>query len=240
VLKPGRWLSLVFCHRDLSYWYTIRDSAEQAGFRHVNTVVQPLDVVWSMHRKKNPLKVLAGELVINFLKPRASLRRRRERPRGSEGELRRTIKVAAESVICAKGGATTEEIYFVLIPKLLESSLATEATANGLDLVSVLPGQGFTFSEQAGRWQFAADHEFAPELPAAARIRAYVRQCLEEAKAEGRPMDSRSVFAHVVARFGPTERISLESVLRELREIGRPIDEGAWELRESSRQLALF
>ncbi|MBM4043089.1 MAG: hypothetical protein FJ290_31755 [Planctomycetes bacterium] len=240
VLKPGRWLSLVFCHRDLNYWYTIRDGAEEAGFRHINTVVQPLDVVWSMHRKKNPVKVLAGELVINFLKPRARVRRRPRRPRASAVDLLRTIKLSAELTISEKGGASTEEISYALIPRLLECSLASEATDNGLDLVSLLRSQGFCFSAEAGRWQLPPGHVFDADVPVRLRARAYVRQFLGRAKAQGQFADLESVVSYVSGHLGPSAQVSKDVVVRELREVGRSVNGGLWELREAAQQLAFF
>jgi len=240
VLKPGRWLSLVFCHRDLSYWYTIRDTAEEAGFRHVNTVVQPLDVVWSMHRKKNPLKVLAGELVINFLKPGVAARTRPRRPRASAVDLLRTVKLSAELTISEKGGASTEEISYALIPRLLESRLAAEATDNGLDLVSLLRSQGFCFSAEAGRWQLPPGHPFEPSVPVRLRTRAYVRQFLGRAKAQGRSADLESVVSYVSGHLGLSVQVPRGVVVRELRKVGRPVHGDLWELREATQQLALF
>jgi 16S rRNA G966 N2-methylase RsmD len=240
VLKPGRWLSLVFCHRDLSYWATIRDSAERVGFRHVNTVVQPLDVVWSMHRKKNPLRVLAGELVINFLKPARKARRPQPRLRPSDVTLLRTIKLCAEQAICDKGAATTEEIYYVLIPRVLESGLATEATSNGLDLVATLRKQGFLFNDAWGRWEVPAGHRFDPDIPTAVRARAYLRQCLAEARAQGRLARLSSVLSYVAGRLADGDHVSEEVVLRELHCVGRAVQGDLWELREASQQMVMF
>ncbi|MFZ0680690.1 DNA methyltransferase, partial [Candidatus Binatus sp.] len=70
VLKYDRWMSLVFAHREPAMWDTIIKAAEAAGFEYVNTVAQPLNVIWSMHKKKNPLTVLSGELILNFRKVR--------------------------------------------------------------------------------------------------------------------------------------------------------------------------
>ena len=69
-LKYGRWMSIVFHHREPALWDIIVKAAEAAGFEYVNTVPQPLNVVWSMHKKKNWLTVLAGELILNFRKVR--------------------------------------------------------------------------------------------------------------------------------------------------------------------------
>ena len=68
VLKFNRWMSLVFMHRDPAYEDAIVQVAQRAGFEHVNTAMQPVGIVWSMHKKKNPLTVLSGERVMNFRK----------------------------------------------------------------------------------------------------------------------------------------------------------------------------
>jgi 16S rRNA G966 N2-methylase RsmD len=53
VLKYDRWISVVFAHKDPAYWDAVVKSAVRHGFQYVGTNVQPLNVVWSMHKKKN-------------------------------------------------------------------------------------------------------------------------------------------------------------------------------------------
>lgn len=52
VLKQDRWLSIVFSHKDPAYWDAIVGACERAGFNYVNTAVQPIQVIWSMHKKR--------------------------------------------------------------------------------------------------------------------------------------------------------------------------------------------
>jgi adenine-specific DNA methylase len=67
-LKSGACLSMVYAHRDASYWQGLVVACRDAGFRYVNTVSQPVGAIWSMHKKKNPLTFLSGELVLNYQK----------------------------------------------------------------------------------------------------------------------------------------------------------------------------
>jgi DNA modification methylase len=53
LLKPDRWLSIVFQHWDLSYFAAILESAAEGGAELRAAVTQTGDVIWSMHKKKN-------------------------------------------------------------------------------------------------------------------------------------------------------------------------------------------
>ncbi len=69
LLKPDRWMSIVFQHWDLSYFATILESAGELGAELKSAVTQTGDVIWSMHKKKNSESVLAGEMILTFYKP---------------------------------------------------------------------------------------------------------------------------------------------------------------------------
>lgn len=67
MLKPGRWLSIVFQHWNISYFEAILSSAAEAGAELKAAVSQVGDPIWSMHKKKNS-SVLAGESILTFHK----------------------------------------------------------------------------------------------------------------------------------------------------------------------------
>src|ERR1017187_7770720 len=69
LLKPDRWLSIVFQHWDTSYFSTILETASQCGGELKAAITQTGDVIWSMHKKKNSASVLAGEMILTFYKP---------------------------------------------------------------------------------------------------------------------------------------------------------------------------
>ena len=71
MLKPNRYLSIVFQHWNVRYFEAILEEATEAGASLEAAVTQIGDTVWSMHKKKNKEKVLAGEMILTFLKDRA-------------------------------------------------------------------------------------------------------------------------------------------------------------------------
>ena len=68
MLKPGRWLSVVFQHWNPAYFDAILTSAAEAGADLRAAVPQAGDTVWSMHKKKGNESVLAGEMILTFYK----------------------------------------------------------------------------------------------------------------------------------------------------------------------------
>ncbi len=69
LLKPDRWLSIVFQHWDTSYFAAILETASECGGELKSAITQTGDVIWSMHKKKNSANVLAGEMILTFYKP---------------------------------------------------------------------------------------------------------------------------------------------------------------------------
>lgn len=68
MLKPNRWLSVVFQHWNIGYFEAILESAMDAGAELKAAITQVGDPVWSMHKKKNRESVLSGELILTFHK----------------------------------------------------------------------------------------------------------------------------------------------------------------------------
>jgi hypothetical protein len=67
MLKPGRWLSVVFQHWNTAYFSAILKAAAESGADLKAAVSQIGDPIWSMHKKKNA-SVLAGEMILTFCK----------------------------------------------------------------------------------------------------------------------------------------------------------------------------
>jgi len=68
MLKPDRWLSVVFQHWNTAYFDAILSAAAENGADLRAAVPQVGDTVWSMHKKKGNESVLAGELILTFYK----------------------------------------------------------------------------------------------------------------------------------------------------------------------------
>ena len=176
VLKYDRWMSIVFAHREPAMWDTIVKAAEAAGFEYVNTVAQPLNVVWSMHKKKNPLTVLSGELILNFRK----IRNPRTIAITSIGcDAFSLIKDSAELSIVAKSGATTDQIYIDLIPKLLENGLLGEVSSKIGDITPLLNGE-FDYDGSNKTWHVRPGRKLGYHIPLDQRIKFYTTDFLNQ------------------------------------------------------------
>ena len=183
MLKPGRWMSIVFAHRDTAYWESLVDACRDAGLEYVNTVVQPVGVVWSMHKKKNPLRVLSGELVLNFRKSRKPLRRhapRTEQPAGA------AVRACCEEVIVERVGANTEDLHHAIVPMLLERGLLSEFSSQYGDITPLLE-QFFAFDAANGRWCLREEERPTARFPAEALARYHVVRFLGSSASHQKP-----------------------------------------------------
>lgn len=68
LLKPHRWMSVVFQHWSPAYFNAILTGAAAAGGDLRTAISQIGDPIWSMHKKKNRGSVLAGEMILTFFK----------------------------------------------------------------------------------------------------------------------------------------------------------------------------
>ena len=78
LLRPERWLTVVFQHWDVSYFQVILDAVAEEGGVLKAAITHDKDVIWSMHKKKNAENVLGGEMLLTFYKPKERARVMRE------------------------------------------------------------------------------------------------------------------------------------------------------------------
>jgi hypothetical protein len=209
VLKWGRWLSIVFAHKDPAYWDAIVKAAQKAGFQYVSTAVQP-STTPSLHKRKNPLKVLSGELVLNFQKVRGA---RSIAITKVGGDVVQLIKNTAELVIVRHNGASTEEIYNELVPRLLENGLLSLLRQTVSDITPLL-AEEFDHSPVDGRWHIRPNTKVGSFIPLSDRIRFYLIDTLNRATREGRQLTFDEVIFAVMPNLingtQPTEQSILE------------------------------
>ena len=72
MLKPNGWHSIVFQHWNVRYFAAILEEAAEGGAELRAAVTQIGDTIWSMHKKKNKERVLAGEMILSFYNGHAS------------------------------------------------------------------------------------------------------------------------------------------------------------------------
>lgn len=149
VLKWNSWLSIVFAHKDLSYWNVLIEAAQDAGFEYANSVVQE-SFQFSRHKRANPLSVLSGELILNLQKKKRARRIKFNKASTNGHEV--VLDLVKELVSLHEEGLTTEDIYNQLIPRLLERGMLKADSKSNLLQLDKLLTDGFYFDEIASRW----------------------------------------------------------------------------------------
>jgi hypothetical protein len=223
-LKYDRWMSLVFAHREPAMWDTIVKAAESAGFEYVNTVAQPLKVVWSMHKKKRPLTVLSGELILNFRK----VRNPRTLAITSAGvDAVNLIKNSAELTIVQRDGATLEDIYNDLIPKLLENGLLGTVSSKLNDITPFLRDE-FTYDDDTKTYQVKPGQRLGCHIPLEQRIRFYVLDFLNHAERLNIKATIDDIVMHLLPKLKNGTQPRKQKVIAEIKKIARPVDGLYW------------
>ena len=225
VLKFDRWLSIVFAHKDPAYWDAIVKSAQKAGFEYVNTAVQH-SVVLSWHKRENPLKVLSGELVLNFRKVRNPKTIAISRVGTDVVQL---IKEVTELTIVKNAGATTEDIYNALIPKLLENGLLGQVKKQLDDITPILK-QEFVFSDLDNLWRIKPNTKIGCFIPLEDRIRFYLIDYLQLMEREGRKVPFDQIIFNVMPNLINGQTPASQTILNVLEKIAFSPDGKHWQL----------
>jgi len=116
VLKPGRWLSLVYSYSDPSMYRLVQKMAHDAGFVDEGEVIH----IGSSRKTKSQMdsdKTQQRYLVINFKKPKNG--ERKHLP-GTEN-IEYNVIVAVQEFLQGRGGQTRDVIYDQVIKTLFTS-----------------------------------------------------------------------------------------------------------------------
>lgn len=228
VLKFDRWLSIVFAHKDPAYWDAIVKSAQSAGFEYINSAVQPSSTP-SLHKRQNPLKVLSGELVLNFLK----VRNPRTIAITKVGtDVVQLIKQVAELQIVKSSGASTEDIYSALIPKLLENGLLSQVK-NQLDDITPLLREEFYFSDLDNLWKIRPNTKIGCFIPLEDRIRFYLLDYLQMIEREGKLATFDQIIFNVMPNLINGQTPPTQTILNVLEKIAFSLDDKHWKFGKS-------
>ena len=235
VLRPERWLSLVFAHWDPTYWRLIVETCREAGLDYVNMVAQPVGTVWSMHKKKNPLRVISGEWVLNFRKVGCAHVRKFHK----KANLEETVRDEAESCIVRNAGASTEMLYTALLPRLLESGLLGGGNQKPRDLRALLE-ELFVFVPSHQRWHLRPNVIPNPRLPLQIRVRYCVASLLYGRDWRSRRLTLSGIQEIVRDRLGNGAAVSQEMLRSCVREFAHSCDDVHWNVPANGTQLDLL
>jgi len=117
VLKPGKFFSLVFQHKDLNLWYDLIELCQEQNFEYVNTFSYG-SYYKTFHKNTNTSNVISGQLIINFKK---NGKNKFQLPKNGK-----TITSIIDPIIKTlekNNQATTENIVNLLIPQMLEQGI---------------------------------------------------------------------------------------------------------------------
>ena len=145
VLKPGKYLSLVFQHKDPNIWYELIEKCQEKGFQYVNTFSYP-SYYRSFHKINNPLSVISGQLIINFQKNGKGKYIIPKTPKKLNSVIDKIMKDLEKD-----NEATTENIMKLLIPEMLEEGIRPDQF-NLLDYLE----EKYSFGND-GKWKTKMD-----------------------------------------------------------------------------------
>jgi DNA modification methylase len=153
LLKPDRWISIVFQHWDTSYFSTILETASECGGEFKAAITQTGDVIWSMHKKKNSASVLAGEMILTFYKPA----KKRKVPKTSESApLVEPSKILSEVFdTCLNNGTTnfaSEALFNRLVIELWHRRALNCLNLNQAEFVKQLEQRGWSYNTRNHSW----------------------------------------------------------------------------------------
>ncbi len=187
-LKPDRWFTLVYKHKDLSLWQTIVAACEDSGLHYVNAVWQDVKIR-STRQIENPNINPQGDMYLNFRKMPP---KRFEFIYGQAPVLElptRTnyVEHEIERLIVAYLGADIELITSGVIQQVLDSRAFQNYRENPIgvteDIRKVLKGPKFITWQPEGTtafWVMAPGVVLDSALDAVDRMRYYVFELLRE------------------------------------------------------------
>ncbi|WP_084555146.1 DNA methyltransferase [[Phormidium ambiguum] IAM M-71] len=227
VLKFDRWMSIVFSHKDPAYWDAIIKSAQAAGFEYVNTAVQP-SYMQSLHKKQNPLRVLSGELVLNFRK----VKNPKTIAISKVGtDVVQLIKQVAELTVVKNSGASTEDIYNSLIPQLLENGLLGEVKKK-IDDITPLLREEFDYCDIDNLWKIRPNTKIGCFIPIELRIRHYLLDYLRRLEKEGKAATFDQIVLNVMPNLINGQTPANQTILNILEQIAYSPDGKHWQLNK--------
>jgi len=153
LLKPDRWLSIVFQHWDISYFATILETASECGGELKAAITQTGDVIWSMHKKKNSASVLAGEMILTFYKP---TKVSKTEHKTKSPDIENPTAVLSEAFdSCLNHGATSftnEALFNQLVIELWQRRALNCLSLDRDEFIEQLEKRGWIYNTRSHLW----------------------------------------------------------------------------------------
>lgn len=145
MLKKGRWLSIVFQHWNICYFEAILSGAAAAGAELKAAISQVGDPIWSMHKKKGNQSVLAGELVLTFVKT--------GKPQFTENGLEMdVVSTVGEILEAAPRIVYGEQLFNQLVIEAWRKSAIGSLDISKDDFTKMIKHHGWHYDESRHYW----------------------------------------------------------------------------------------
>jgi 16S rRNA G966 N2-methylase RsmD len=149
LLKPWRWFSVVFQHWSTAYFDAILTGAAKAGGDLRAAISQIGDPVWSMHKKKGKQSVLAGELILTFLKTDQPKTVDANKPFDVEAAI---IRILDQTSI---GSIYGEYLLNRVVVEAWRSGALGSLNIDRTDFADIVARQGWSYDDKAHQWRHA-------------------------------------------------------------------------------------
>jgi 16S rRNA G966 N2-methylase RsmD len=149
LLKPKRWLSVVFQHWSAAYFDAILTAAAEAGSDLRAAISQLGDPVWSMHKKKGKQSVLAGELILTFLKT--------GKPKTVDTRKTFDVEAAIARILdeTPNGMVYGEYLLNRIVVDAWQLGALGSLDIDRADFGDIMERQGWSYDDKAHQWKHA-------------------------------------------------------------------------------------
>lgn len=158
MLKKGRWLSVVFQHWNIGYFEAILTGAAEAGAELRAAISQVGDPIWSMHKKKGNQSVLAGELILTFV-------RTGKAQYAQEGRELDVMSTVGEILEAAPRVVYGEQLFNQLVIEAWRRSAIGSLDISKDDFAKVIQHHGWHYDENRHYWVRNRDRDPRGHLP---------------------------------------------------------------------------
>lgn len=235
-LKPERWLTLVYKHRDLSLWQTVVSSCEDSGLRFVNAVWQDIKIR-STRQIESPNINPKGDMYLNFRKVKSQhfIQLYGRRPSLQLPTQANYIEHEVERLIVSYLGADVALLTAGVIQQILNSGSFGKGQANieGLtaDIGKILGGQRFAVWQHDGGkplWVMAPGSQLDPLLDPTDRARYLIFEFLRE-RGEATEGDIHQYLLNHLAESPDAELAAIDTAAL-LRNVAAEVSPHRWKL----------
>ncbi len=230
VLKFNRWMSFVFAHKDPHYWHVIVDTAEKCGFEYAGAVKQDNGQT-SFKKRQNPFSVLAGQLIINFIK--------KETPKAIQkfklgNDIYDLIIETIEAVIAKNEGANLEQINDELIIKGLEFGFLDILSREYKDLTPILMNE-FDYDSKNQKFFIRQNQKFKTRIPLDMRIKYFLLSYLKRKDLERVYPTTDDIILDIMPLLKNGVTPENQTILRVLSTIADGFEENQWRLKQKGQ-----